>query len=438
MRIFIISNYYPPHYIGGYELACHDVANILRERGHEVHVLTSTYGVVDPVIEDSYIYRWLPLHPYKENWRSLWKFAWDQFRHGRKVMQLIHRLSPDIIYLWNMRALGSPLLTMLMSYNSRRAFQTARAEYSFIPIVFAFSDWWAFELHDQSQHWIEYWQYLPQHVLKRIGKSCLQHVVSHFVPTSQESLSISYAHFFSHSLRRQYAQHGIIPQDSRIIYHGIRVKANSLVCHDSHNVSASQEKTPSETKLLYCGRLDKIKGVHTAIEAISILVNRKKMQKILLTIIGPQEYPEYVSYLRQLIKEHALQDIVSIHDKISRERLERIYQEHDYLIFPSIWEEPFSITILEAMAYGLAIISTATGGSAEILKDGENSLIFPPEDAHAMANQIELFIREPNLVTRIRENAFKLVRARYSSDTMVTEIEQYLKSIVEANHQLEN
>jgi glycogen synthase len=44
MNILVISNLYPPHYIGGYELACRDAVEQLRERGHQVRVRTSTYG----------------------------------------------------------------------------------------------------------------------------------------------------------------------------------------------------------------------------------------------------------------------------------------------------------------------------------------------------------------------------------------------------------
>ena len=58
MRILVISDLYPPYYIGGYELGCHDVVEGLKARGHEVKVRTSTYGI-GKAQNDGDIYRWL-------------------------------------------------------------------------------------------------------------------------------------------------------------------------------------------------------------------------------------------------------------------------------------------------------------------------------------------------------------------------------------------
>src|SRR5579859_3736774 len=43
MKILVVTNLYPPHHVGGYELGCRDIVEQLRRRGHEVRVLTSTF-----------------------------------------------------------------------------------------------------------------------------------------------------------------------------------------------------------------------------------------------------------------------------------------------------------------------------------------------------------------------------------------------------------
>ena len=48
LRICVVTNYYPPHFIGGYELGCRDIVEALKRRGHQVRVLTSTYKVDQP------------------------------------------------------------------------------------------------------------------------------------------------------------------------------------------------------------------------------------------------------------------------------------------------------------------------------------------------------------------------------------------------------
>ena len=51
MKILIVTNLYPPHYLGGYEVYCTQVAEALQRAGYQVRVLTSTYGCdVGPVL----------------------------------------------------------------------------------------------------------------------------------------------------------------------------------------------------------------------------------------------------------------------------------------------------------------------------------------------------------------------------------------------------
>ena len=58
MRMLVVSNFYPPHHIGGHELACSEAVQALGERGHQVKVLTSSYGLARPET-DGHVYRWL-------------------------------------------------------------------------------------------------------------------------------------------------------------------------------------------------------------------------------------------------------------------------------------------------------------------------------------------------------------------------------------------
>ena len=212
--------------------------------------------------------------------------------------------------------------------------------------------------------------------MKRFVKARLQRVIAAYLPTQRLRPVIRYAHFFSQYLQASHAHDGIAPEQARVIYHGVP------------EVVVAPRPFPragKPVKLLYCGQLLEWKGVHTAIEAVAQLVHEHGMTNLALTIIGPQPIPPYVERLRQLITELQLEPIVTLRPPIARAALTAVYQAHDILLFPSIWDEPFSITLLEAMAHGLFVIGTPTGGSAEILRDGENSFVVPPRDAAALA-----------------------------------------------------
>ena len=62
MRILLLSNLYPPYVEGGAEILAGDIASSLERLGHEVFVLTSSYGLVQPH-RDGNIYRTLQLIP---------------------------------------------------------------------------------------------------------------------------------------------------------------------------------------------------------------------------------------------------------------------------------------------------------------------------------------------------------------------------------------
>ena len=87
--------------------------------------------------------------------------------------------------------------------------------------------------------------------------------------------------------------------------------------------------------------------------------------------------PDYDKEIELLVRSLGLERSVRFTGLIPRERLPEIYKQHGTLIFPSVWDEPFSITLLEAMSSGLAVVGTTTGGSAELLADGVNALTFP-------------------------------------------------------------
>ena len=58
----------------------------------------------------------------------------------------------------------------------------------------------------------------------------------------------------------------------------------------------------------------------------------------------------------------------------------RLYREHDAVLFPVRWDEPWGLVPLEAMGSGCPVVATGRGGSGEYLRDGENCLLVPPAD----------------------------------------------------------
>src|SRR5688572_24899872 len=110
MRILVISNFYPPHVLGGYELGCRDVVDALARRGHSMAVLTSCHGVDGPATEGD-ICRWLFTDRLdsasdagpsaRERAHLLRLQLCDQLAFDR----IVKRHKPDVIYVWNLAKL---------------------------------------------------------------------------------------------------------------------------------------------------------------------------------------------------------------------------------------------------------------------------------------------------------------------------------------------
>src|SRR5947209_7166593 len=111
MNILVVSNFYPPHYLGGYELGCRDIVDGLRKRGHDVVVLTSRHGSgvsdedgVCRTLHSSY--DWQP----RFGWRHASRLVQREIMDCRMLQSVMTRHGTDIVYMWNLWSLPLSLL----------------------------------------------------------------------------------------------------------------------------------------------------------------------------------------------------------------------------------------------------------------------------------------------------------------------------------------
>jgi glycosyltransferase involved in cell wall biosynthesis len=88
--------------------------------------------------------------------------------------------------------------------------------------------------------------------------------------------------------------------------------------------------------------------------------------------------------------------------------------------------EAFGIVAAEAMASGLALVSTGVGGAAELFDDGISGLAYPAGDAAALAERLAQLAADPALLTRLQHNGQQRVRERFSVTTAAQQLEALL------------
>ena len=101
---------------------------------------------------------------------------------------------------------------------------------------------------------------------------------------------------------------------------------------------------------------------------------------------------DYNRRLVAMVKENGFADHVELTGLVDRAAPLDLYRWHSIHVFPSVREEP--------MASGLVVISSGTGGSAELFVDGESGLVFKSEDAEDFSRNLEAMLGNPG---RMRE-----------------------------------
>jgi glycogen(starch) synthase len=412
MRILIISAFYPPHVIGGWEQLVQDINSRLRKRGHTTHVLTSDYGLNKQILESG-VDRALTLES------DLFRYNPYQFLSYKtrldtnlKVVQLaINNYEPDIIFIHVMWNLSKGVAWIAEQFCPGR-------------VVYYIANNWPYALDPHTAYWRDNGHNALHRLVKRILSPLPLKVIEHEV----KSYKLKFEHVLcvSHALKEDLVKFaGIVPSNIQVISNG--VETDLFVPLPESEKSKEQNQS---LLLLYAGSLVPHKGVHTAIEAMAILANRSdaEVRHIKLTIAGSGN-PDYENYLQRLVEDANLGDRIQFLGRIPREEMPELFQKHDVLIFPSIWEEPLARVMQEAMASGLVVIGTLTGGSGELLVEGETGLTFEPNDLETLVNKIMILSKDPKLYSKLSIMGRERVLLQFNLDRMIDEIENYLSNL---------
>ena len=173
-----------------------------------------------------------------------------------------------------------------------------------------------------------------------------------------------------------------------------------------------------EVNLLYVGTWLDRKGVYYLADAFSLVVNI--LPAIRLTVAGCSTSPDDVKKYFAI----EVRDRVSVIPFITREDIHAVYAAHDVFVFPSL-VEGMPLTLLEAMATGMPVITTNTCGMADIVEDGFNGLLVQSADAHQLAAGIEQLCRSVELREKLGLEGQRTAR-RYTWERVTCKLEEIL------------
>ncbi|MBI3241910.1 MAG: glycosyltransferase [Chloroflexi bacterium] len=183
-----------------------------------------------------------------------------------------------------------------------------------------------------------------------------------------------------------------------------------------HPLSMAEAKSrigvpPSDTMLLFVGRIEPLKGVDTLFRAMKLLRDRGAMPSHLcLSIIGGDASEDTahdndeMERLRALRHELGIGDVVAFLGKRDQDSLNDYYASAQAVIMPSHYES-FGMVALEAMACGTPVIASEVGGLAFLVRDEETGFHVPDRDPEALCDRLQWIIHDPTLRGRLGARA---------------------------------
>jgi L-malate glycosyltransferase len=174
----------------------------------------------------------------------------------------------------------------------------------------------------------------------------------------------------------------------------IEIVANGINIDD---FKPDLQKRPAEKFIITPGasRVTKRKGLEYLIQAIQKLA--PKYPNLFLKIAGEGDEKEN---LERMVKNLGLEEKIEFLGRIAREETAPYYQEASIFVLPSL-NEGMSNAMLEALATGLPLVATDTGGTKELVEDGENGFIIKMKDSDDIAEKIEKLFNDGGLRERM-------------------------------------
>lgn len=189
---------------------------------------------------------------------------------------------------------------------------------------------------------------------------------------------------------------------------GINIDNFHLSNQKDNNVLLPKEK--KKFRLLYVGKIEERRNVYFLVDVFRTLL--QKHPDVQLTVIGDGEKEYKTDFLNSIKKELEQQTII-YRQKVAQTELAEVYQESDVFLFTSNYEI-FGMVLLEAMYFGLPVVSTLNGGSSMLIRDNENGYILKEDDVTQWSEKLNILFEDRMKLQDMGQCARKTIKAGFT------------------------
>ncbi|MBX6361783.1 MAG: glycosyltransferase family 4 protein [Acidobacterium ailaaui] len=354
MKILLVNVLYYPLTVGGAEITIQNLAQGLLDRGHIVNVLTFTdKRQIEENIDGIKVFRepipnvYLPYFKDKERpnilLRRLWHFIDIYNPFSKKIFENhIDKKKPDVIIFDNIQGFSPSIWNTSFSKN--------------IPTVQVLHDLYLLCPTNMFKN---------NQVCKNRCSSCKIIRIPHIYLSNNLTAIVGVSKF----ILNKYLSYGYFKKVhfKEVIYNSRR---------DGKAVKKSIRQYDGNIHFGFIGNIAPNKGIEILLKAyLKIKSNNTK-----IFIAGSGEI-NYVKYLQDKYKDKSIVWLGWV-------QRNHFFEMIDFTIVPSIWYEPLGMVVIESFSYGVPVIASNIGGIPEMIKEGENGLLFEPGNVNEIAEKL--------------------------------------------------
>lgn len=179
-----------------------------------------------------------------------------------------------------------------------------------------------------------------------------------------------------------------------------------VVIYNAVKIPEAYPKDYTNRKMLFLGIMGQRKGTYDLIEVLPEILSKYPDSHIYFGGDGEREQAE------QLCMEKGIADHVTFLGWVRGAEKEKLLKECGIYVLPT-YHEGMPMSILEAMSYGMAVVSTYVGGIPHIITDGENGLLCEAGDKAALQEKLLKLLEDENLRERLGQNAYETMARNF-------------------------
>lgn len=405
MKILLVNKF---HYLkGGSEKYYFELADLLKERGHEVAFFSMRDDKNIKTDFKEYFVDQIDLN----KGSKLKALDVIYSKKNRKVMEkALDDFKPDIVHLNNFqRQLSASIINPIKKRN--------------IPIVFTAHDVQAIcpaiTMLDSKNKICErcikgkYANCIKGKCIKdSLLKSFLGAIEGYYYRIKNIYNKFDYIITPSEFYKKQFENDGINNKKIIAIHNCIKTEEYNLEIQDKGYA-------------LYFGRLSQEKGILNLLEAFS------KLDDGILHIAG--EGPEKEN-IERIIKEKHLEKRVRMLGFLNKEQVKEQIQSCRFVVVPSMWYENCPYSVIETLVVGKPVIGSKIGGIAELIEDGENGYTYLYTDIEELTKKMKMLIEDKKLAEELGKNAKIKATVFYDKNKYIEKIEDIYNEILEGEN----